>query len=134
MTSLKVDPDGRVLNLTDPDLFDHVMRVNVRGVYLMARAVAPQMIKQRSGSIINMSSSIAEIGLARRVSQKAHLAVRGRVQVLVRRARTSASRGGALSRGARTFGAATQARRMTCAKTGLRLLEASPAKVAEGGM
>jgi NAD(P)-dependent dehydrogenase (short-subunit alcohol dehydrogenase family) len=56
---------------TDPELFDRVMRVNVRGVYLMSRAVAPQMIKQRSGSIINMSSCIAEIGLARRVSYAA---------------------------------------------------------------
>ena len=56
---------------TDPDLFDRVMRVNVRGVYLMSRAVVPHMIKQRSGSIINMSSSIAEIGLARRVSYAA---------------------------------------------------------------
>ncbi len=56
---------------TDPELFDRVMRVNVRGVYLMSRAVAPFMIKQRSGSIINMSSSIAAIGLARRVSYAA---------------------------------------------------------------
>jgi NAD(P)-dependent dehydrogenase (short-subunit alcohol dehydrogenase family) len=56
---------------TEPDLFDRVMRVNVRGVYLMSRAVVPQMIKQRSGSIINMSSGIAEIGLARRVSYAA---------------------------------------------------------------
>jgi NAD(P)-dependent dehydrogenase (short-subunit alcohol dehydrogenase family) len=56
---------------TDPELFDRVMGVNVRGVYLMSRAVAPQMIKQRSGSIINMSSCIAEIGLARRVSYAA---------------------------------------------------------------
>jgi NAD(P)-dependent dehydrogenase (short-subunit alcohol dehydrogenase family) len=56
---------------TDPDLFDRVMNVNVRGVYLMSRAVAPQMIKQRAGSIINMSSCIAEIGLARRVSYAA---------------------------------------------------------------
>ena len=47
------------------------MRVNVRGVFLMARAVVPHMIRQRSGSIINMSSSIAEIGLARRVSYAA---------------------------------------------------------------
>jgi NAD(P)-dependent dehydrogenase (short-subunit alcohol dehydrogenase family) len=61
---------GDVLE-TEPDLFDRVMRVNVRGVYLMARAVAPHMIKQRSGSIINMSSCIAEIGLARRVSYAA---------------------------------------------------------------
>src|SRR6266705_6046568 len=56
---------------TEPELFDRVMRVNVRGVYLMSRAVVPQMIKQRSGSIINMSSCIAEIGLARRVSYAA---------------------------------------------------------------
>ena len=61
---------GDVLE-TEPDLFDRVMKVNVRGVYLMSRAVVPQMIKQRSGSIINMSSGIAEIGLARRVSYAA---------------------------------------------------------------
>jgi NAD(P)-dependent dehydrogenase (short-subunit alcohol dehydrogenase family) len=56
---------------TEPDLFDRVMSVNVRGVYLMSRAVVPHMIKQGSGSIINMSSCIAEIGLARRVSYAA---------------------------------------------------------------
>lgn len=61
---------GDVLE-TEPDLFDRVMRVNVRGVYLMSRAVVPHMIRQRSGSIINMSSCIAEIGLARRVSYAA---------------------------------------------------------------
>jgi NAD(P)-dependent dehydrogenase (short-subunit alcohol dehydrogenase family) len=56
---------------TAPELFDRVMRVNVRGVFLMSRAVVPHMIRQRSGSIINMSSGIAEIGLARRVSYAA---------------------------------------------------------------
>lgn len=61
---------GDVLE-TEPELFDRVMTVNVRGVYLMSRAVVPHMIKQRSGSIINMSSCIAEIGLARRVSYAA---------------------------------------------------------------
>ena len=61
---------GDVLE-TDAELFDRVMRVNVRGVFLVSRAVVPQMIKQRSGSIINMSSAIADIGLARRVSYAA---------------------------------------------------------------
>ncbi|HET7421464.1 MAG TPA: glucose 1-dehydrogenase [Candidatus Dormibacteraeota bacterium] len=61
---------GDVLE-TEPELFDRVMTVNVRGVFLMSRAIVPQMIKQRSGSIINMSSCIAEIGLARRVSYAA---------------------------------------------------------------
>ena len=56
---------------TDPELFDQVMRVNVRGVYLMSRAVVPYMIERKAGSIINMSSCIAEIGLARRVSYAA---------------------------------------------------------------
>jgi NAD(P)-dependent dehydrogenase (short-subunit alcohol dehydrogenase family) len=61
---------GDVLE-TEPGLFDRVMRVNVRGVFLVSRAVVPYMIKQGSGSIINMSSCIAEIGLARRVSYAA---------------------------------------------------------------
>jgi NAD(P)-dependent dehydrogenase (short-subunit alcohol dehydrogenase family) len=61
---------GDVLE-TEPDLFDRVMNVNVRGVYLMSRAVVPYMTRQGSGSIINMSSCIAEIGLARRVSYAA---------------------------------------------------------------
>jgi NAD(P)-dependent dehydrogenase (short-subunit alcohol dehydrogenase family) len=56
---------------TDPALFDRVMRVNVRGVYLMSRAVVPHMIERKAGSIINMSSCIAEIGLARRISYAA---------------------------------------------------------------
>ena len=56
---------------TSPQLFDQVMRVNVRGVFLMTRAVVPHMIGRKSGSIINMSSGIAEIGLARRVSYAA---------------------------------------------------------------
>jgi NAD(P)-dependent dehydrogenase (short-subunit alcohol dehydrogenase family) len=61
---------GDVLE-TEPELFDRVMMVNVRGVYLTSRAVVPYMIEQGSGSIINMSSCIAEIGLARRVSYAA---------------------------------------------------------------
>jgi len=56
---------------TEPELFDRVMTVNVRGVYLMTRAVVPHMMERRTGSIINMSSCIAEVGLARRVSYAA---------------------------------------------------------------
>jgi NAD(P)-dependent dehydrogenase (short-subunit alcohol dehydrogenase family) len=59
------------LGETSLELWEHVMRVNVRGVFLMSRAVAPAMIAQRSGSIVNMSSAIAETGLARRVSYAA---------------------------------------------------------------
>ena len=59
------------LEETTLEQFEQVMRVNVRGVFLMSRAVAPAMIAQRSGSIVNMSSAIAETGLARRVSYAA---------------------------------------------------------------
>lgn len=56
---------------TTLELWERVMRVNVRGVFLMSRAVVPTMIAQRVGSIINMSSAIAETGLGRRVSYAA---------------------------------------------------------------
>lgn len=56
---------------TTLELWEQVMRVNARGVFLMSRAVVPTMIAQHSGSIINMSSAIAETGLARRVSYAA---------------------------------------------------------------
>jgi len=53
---------GDVLE-TEPALFDRVMKVNVRGVYLMSRAVVPHMIAQKSGSVINMSSNVALMGI-----------------------------------------------------------------------
>jgi NAD(P)-dependent dehydrogenase (short-subunit alcohol dehydrogenase family) len=59
------------LEETSLELWEKVMRVNARGVFLMSRAVAPTMIAQQSGSIVNMSSAIAETGLARRVSYAA---------------------------------------------------------------
>jgi NAD(P)-dependent dehydrogenase (short-subunit alcohol dehydrogenase family) len=59
------------LGETTLELWEQVMRVNVRGVFLMSRAVVPTMIAQKAGSIVNMSSAIAETGLARRVSYAA---------------------------------------------------------------
>ncbi|MEB3103807.1 SDR family oxidoreductase [Ferviditalea candida] len=56
---------------TEPEDWDAVMNVNVKGVFLSSKYVLPQMLKQRSGSIINMSSCIAEIGLASRASYSA---------------------------------------------------------------
>ena len=60
-----------VLHETSVELWDQVMAVNVRGVFLVARAVLPTMIAAGHGSIINMSSTIAEIGLANRASYAA---------------------------------------------------------------
>jgi len=39
------------------DEWDRVMQVNLRGMFLACRAVYPQMKKQQSGSIVNISSS-----------------------------------------------------------------------------
>ena len=66
---------------TSLDLWEQVMRVNARGVFLVSRAVVPQMIAQGSGSIVNVSSAIAVTGLARRVS---YAASKGAVLALTR--------------------------------------------------
>lgn len=58
------------------DDWDRVMAVNLRGPFLCARAVAPQMVEQRSGSIVNISSNTALTGvsfLAHYVSSKGGL-------------------------------------------------------------
>jgi NAD(P)-dependent dehydrogenase (short-subunit alcohol dehydrogenase family) len=44
---------------TDEKLWDTTMDVNLKGGFLFARAVAPQMIKQRSGKLVFMSSTNA---------------------------------------------------------------------------
>lgn len=59
------------LHEVEPDTWDRVMNVNIRGVYLPCKYVLPAMMERKSGSIINMSSCIAEIGLARRASYAA---------------------------------------------------------------
>jgi NAD(P)-dependent dehydrogenase (short-subunit alcohol dehydrogenase family) len=66
---------------TTLEQWERVMAVNVRGVFLVARAVLPVMVAAGRGSIINMSSTIAEIGLARRAS---YAASKGAVLALTR--------------------------------------------------
>ncbi|WP_372660793.1 SDR family NAD(P)-dependent oxidoreductase [Cohnella sp.] len=59
------------LHEVEPDAWDRIMSINVKGVYLSSKYVIPYMIERRAGSIINMSSCVAEIGLARRASYAA---------------------------------------------------------------
>src|SRR5699024_9402906 len=48
-----------------------VVDVNVHGVFLVSKYVIPHMMEQESGVVINMSSCIAEIGLADRATYAA---------------------------------------------------------------
>ena len=50
------------LKKLDPDNFDAVINVNLRGVYLCGRAAAHIMIEQGSGVILNASSVVAHQG------------------------------------------------------------------------
>jgi NAD(P)-dependent dehydrogenase (short-subunit alcohol dehydrogenase family) len=54
------------LHEVDPEVWDRVMNVNTRGVYLPSKYALPHMMERKAGVIINMSSCVAEIGLARR--------------------------------------------------------------------
>jgi 3-oxoacyl-[acyl-carrier protein] reductase len=48
--------DGKLLHEVTPDEWDLVFGTNLRGPFLMIRALAPLMIAARSGHIINISS------------------------------------------------------------------------------
>ena len=47
--------DGLLIRMKDSD-WDEVLNINLKGVYLMTKAVAKLMVKQRAGRIINMTS------------------------------------------------------------------------------
>lgn len=59
------------LHEVSKELWDKVLAVNITGPYIVSKAVLPTFIEQCSGCIINMSSCIAEIGLARRAAYAA---------------------------------------------------------------
>jgi 3-oxoacyl-[acyl-carrier protein] reductase len=61
-------PQGLDRNVIDEiplEVFDEVIRINLRGAYLMCRAAVPAMRKQRWGRIINISSMAGVIGAPR---------------------------------------------------------------------
>ncbi len=67
---------------TDVDVWDQVMAVNLRGVFLGCKYAIPQMVEQGSGSIINISSFVALLGCS--VPQDAYTASKGAVLSLTR--------------------------------------------------
>ncbi len=53
--------DGLLLRMKDAD-WDAVLDTNLKSAFLLTRAVAKSMSKQRSGRIINISSVVGEMG------------------------------------------------------------------------
>jgi len=54
--------DGELVSMMDDATFDAVINVNLKGVFLCARAVVPHMIRQKSGVILNASSIVGLYG------------------------------------------------------------------------
>ncbi len=50
-----IGPLGTILD-TEEDLFSRIVDVNLKGTYLLSRAVLPHMAKQGGGSIVNIGS------------------------------------------------------------------------------
>ena len=67
---------------TDVDVWDQVMAVNVRGVFLGCKYAIPKMVEQGSGSVINISSFVAILGCSN--PQDAYTASKGAVLSLTR--------------------------------------------------
>lgn len=58
-----INRDGLIMRMKEED-FDDVMATNLKGAFNMCRHVTTPMLKQRSGTIINMSSVVGVIGNA----------------------------------------------------------------------
>lgn len=58
-----ITSDGLFLRMTEED-FDSVLNTNLKGTFNLTRFVAPIMLKQKSGTIINMSSVVGVMGNA----------------------------------------------------------------------
>jgi 3-oxoacyl-[acyl-carrier protein] reductase len=54
--------DGEVVSVMDDAVFDAVINVNLRAVFLCTRAVVPHMIKSGGGVILNASSIVGLYG------------------------------------------------------------------------
>ncbi|MCG2726158.1 MAG: 3-oxoacyl-[acyl-carrier-protein] reductase [Elusimicrobia bacterium] len=55
--------DNLVLRMNEKD-FDDVININLKGAFLMCKAAAKTMLKQREGRIINISSVVGQMGNA----------------------------------------------------------------------
>jgi len=82
--------DGYIMRMTD-EQWDMVLNINLKGAFNCIRGVARQMIKQRSGAIVNVSSVIGVMGNAGQINYSASKA--GLLGVTKTAAKEFASRG-----------------------------------------
>lgn len=75
------DKDGSVVD-TDEAVFDLVMNVNLKGVFLGCKYGVPALLRAGGGSIINTASFVAIMGAA--TSQTAYTASKGGVLAMTR--------------------------------------------------
>lgn len=55
--------DNLLMRLTEAD-FDEVVRINLKGTFLVTKAVSRQMVRQKGGRIVIVSSVVGEMGNA----------------------------------------------------------------------
>ncbi len=75
------DEDGSVVDLEE-SVYERVLDVNLRGVYLCCKYGVPELIRAGGGSIINVASFVALLGCT--VPQDAYTASKGAVVSLTR--------------------------------------------------
>jgi len=63
--------DRRDITEVPVDVWDHVVRVNLRGTFLMSRLAVPVMRGQRSGRIVNISSMAGVVAVPRSAAYSA---------------------------------------------------------------
>lgn len=85
-----ITKDTLLLKMTEKD-FDEVMDVNLKGAFHTSKAAVKQMMKQRCGRIINLSSIVGIIGNAGQINYSASKA--GLIGLTKSLAREVASRG-----------------------------------------
>jgi 3-oxoacyl-[acyl-carrier protein] reductase len=82
--------DNLLMRLSEED-FDAVLRTNLKGTFLLTKAVSRPMMKQRSGRIVNLSSVVGQMGNAGQANYSAAKA--GIIGFTKSMARELASRG-----------------------------------------
>lgn len=65
-----ITKDGLILKMSEEE-FQSVMDINLKGTFFCAKYASKQMMKQRSGRIINMSSVVGVVGNAGQVNYSA---------------------------------------------------------------